>query len=166
MTGFNIYVIFLIVSGIAMLVTAFVRVGRHMRRRIWSGILGAVFTIYGLYLLLFFHSGHYFIFYYAFILPILLIVQFFRDRSAYKGGQGSQGPQAPYPGYGPPAYGQQPGYGQPSADVQQPGYGQQPTQPGGYGQEPGGYGQEPGGHGHHQPGGYGQESGGGHHSSH
>src|ERR1700692_4193263 len=96
MTGFHVYVIFLLVSGIAMLVTAFIRVGRAMRRRIWSGILGAAFTIYGLYLLLFFHGGHYFLFYYVFIVPVLLIAQFFRDRSAYKVGPESQAAQGPY----------------------------------------------------------------------
>ena len=129
---FDVYVLFLILSGVAMLVMAFIKVGRATRRRIWSGILGAVFTIYGLYLLLFFQGGHYIIFYYAFILPILMIVQFFRERSAYKAAQASQAAQVPPPGYG------QPGYGQ-------PGYGQQPSQPSGYGQQPGEYGQQAGG---------------------
>jgi hypothetical protein len=136
---FDVYVLFLILSGVAMLVMAFIKVGRAMRRRIWSGILGAAFTIYGLYLLLFFQGGHYILFYYAFILPILLIVQFFRDRAAYKAAQGSQAAQVPPPGYGQQGYGQQ-------------GYGQQPSQPGGYGQQPGygqeqGYGQQPSGYG-------------------
>jgi hypothetical protein len=126
---FDIYVLFLILSGVAMLVMAFVKVGRARARRIWSGILGAAFTVYGLYLLLFFQGGHYILFYYAFILPILMIVQFFRDRSAYKAGQESQAPRMPYPGYGLPQYGQ-------------PGYGQQPAQPG-YGQQASDYGQPP-----------------------
>ncbi len=34
--------------------------------------MGAAFVIYGLYLLLFFSSGHVFIFFYAFILPIMM----------------------------------------------------------------------------------------------
>jgi hypothetical protein len=126
---FDVYVLFLILSGVAMLVMAFLKVGRARRRRIWSGILGAAFTIYGLYLLLFFQGGHYILFYYAFILPILMIVQFFRERSAYKAAQAAQAAPAPYPGYG------QPGYGQPS-------YGQQAAQPG-YDQQAGGYAQPP-----------------------
>jgi hypothetical protein len=121
---FDVYVLFLILSGVAMLVMAFLKAGRARRRRIWSGILGAGFTIYGLYLLLFFQGGHYILFYYAFILPILMTVQFFRERSAYKAAQGSQAAPVPYPGYGLPQYGQ-PGYGQPPA---QPGYGQPPAQ--------------------------------------
>ena len=150
---FYTYVFFLILSGIAMLVLAGIKTGRRSSRRILSGILGAAFTIYGLYLLLFFQGGHYFIFFYAFILPILMIVGFFRDRAAYKARGGAQ---APAPGYGqPPATGfpQPPtGYGQPPA-----GYGQQP--PAGYGQAPGGYAQQPPtGYGQ-PPSGYGQNPG-------
>jgi hypothetical protein len=51
------------------------------------GVAGAGFTIYGLYLLIFFHGGSYHIFFYVFILPILLIVRFFRERSAYQARQ-------------------------------------------------------------------------------
>lgn len=47
-------------------------------------LVGAALLIYGLYLLLFFSGGHVFIFFYAFILPILMGVRFFRDRSAYR----------------------------------------------------------------------------------
>jgi hypothetical protein len=143
---FDVYVLFLILSGVAMLVMAYLKVGRARRRRIWSGILGAAFTSYGLYLLLFFQGGHYFLFYYAFILPILMIVQFFRDRSAYQAEQGSRAAQMPYPGYGVPNDGQ-PGYGQQVDDYGQPGYGQpgygQPSAQVGYGQQVGDYGQPP-----------------------
>src|SRR5579871_6607141 len=83
---FVIYVLFLIASGIAMLVISGIRTTRAVSRRIWSGLLGAGFLIYGLYLLLFFRSGHYFIFYYVFILPVLVLVQFFRDRSRTQAG--------------------------------------------------------------------------------
>ena len=78
---FHIYEVFLIVSGIAMLVMAGIGSRRGATLRIWNGILGAAFTIYGLYLLLFFKGGHYFFFFYVFILPILMVVRFFRDRS-------------------------------------------------------------------------------------
>ena len=81
---FYIYVLFLVLSGIAMLVMASVKTGQTASRRAWNAVFGAGFTIYGLYLLLFFQSGHYLIFFYAFILPILMIVRFFRDRSAFR----------------------------------------------------------------------------------
>lgn len=120
---FDIYVLFLILSGIAMLVMAGIRIGQRPARRIWNSVLGAGFTIYGLYLLLFFRGGHYLLFYYVFILPILMIVQFFRDRSAYQARQQATGFQAPpLSGYGQPSsYGQAPGYGQPSGFDQPPG---------------------------------------------
>jgi hypothetical protein len=140
---FHIYELFLIVSGVVMLVMAGIGSRRSPALRIWNGILGAAFTAYGLYLLLFFKGGHYFLFFYVFILPILMVVRFFRDRSSMQAAQraGFQGP----PGYGqPPAYGPPPGYGQPTFGQpptypQQPGYGQPPS----YGQPPG-YGQQPG----------------------
>ncbi|MBO0823747.1 MAG: hypothetical protein J2P27_07785 [Actinobacteria bacterium] len=79
---FEIYRAFLIISGIAMLVVAAVRAGQTRARRVWNAVFGAAFILYGLYLLLVFHGGgHYFIFFYAFILPILVIVQVVRDRA-------------------------------------------------------------------------------------
>jgi hypothetical protein len=130
---FHIYELFLIISGAAMLVMAGIGSRRNKVLRIWNGILGAAFLIYGLYLLLFFKGGHYFIFFYVFILPILMAVRFFRDRSR---------PAAAPPGYGqPPGYSQPQGYGQPTfgQPPASPGYGQPPTYP----QQPT-YGQQPG----------------------
>ena len=99
---FYIYVLFLVLSGIAMLVMASVKTGQTASRRVWNAVFGAGFTLYGLYLLLFFNSGHYLIFFCAFILPILMIVRFFRDRSAFRARQ-----EAPafHPGYGQPSAG-------------------------------------------------------------
>lgn len=97
---FDVYVLFLILSGVAMLVMAFVRTDYAKRRQVLNFILGAGFTIYGLYLLLAFNGGHYVMFYYVFVLPILMIVRFFRDRAAAKSRQA-----APFPAGGgfPPA---------------------------------------------------------------
>lgn len=103
---FDIYILFLIVSGIAMLVMASIKNGQTPARRVWNAIFGAGFTVYGLYLLLFFQSGHYLIFYYVFILPILMIVRFFRDRSAFRARQEAAALQGPPPGYDQPAGGQ------------------------------------------------------------
>jgi hypothetical protein len=136
-----IYALFLIGSGIAMLVLTGMRNGQTKRSRIWTGIFGAGLTLYGLYLLLFFRGGQVFIFYYVFIVPILLLVQHFRRRKAMRAAMTSFGP---LPGYGQPqsfgqplvGYGQPQGYGQPPADKAQPpasdgqpGWPQQPLPP-------------------------------------
>lgn len=162
---FHVYVLFLILSGIAMLVIASVRSGQAASRRIVNAVLGAGFTIYGLYLLIFFHGGHYLLFYYVFVLPILMIVQFFRDWTAYRSQRQAAGaaagrapagyaqpgypqPGSPQPGYPQPGYGQQ-GYAQqgyPQQGYGQPGYGQQGHGQPGYPQQ--GYGQQ----GYAQPG--------------
>jgi hypothetical protein len=145
---FNVYVLFLIGSGIALLVMGFTRAAYARRRRVVNLIFGAGFLLYGLYLLLLFQGGSYVMFYYAFVVPVLLIVQFFRDRAAAKAAATAAAGPAPGgfapggfaaaptgdPGPGTWANGSQPGYGQP----QPGGYGQ--PQPGGYGQA-GGYGQ-------------------------
>ncbi len=150
---FYVYVLFLIFSGIAMLAMGFIRSAYARRRRVVNLIFGAGFLLYGLYLLLLFQGGSYFMFLYAFVVPILLIVQFFRDRAAAKAAAraGSQFPQGGFPpaapgapGPGTWANGAQPGYGQPQPGYAQPGY----AQPG-YAQPQAGYGQP-------QPGGYGQ----------
>ena len=145
---FNVYVLFLIASGIVMLVMGSLRAPYARRSRVANFIFGGGFTLYGLYLLLFFQGGHYFIFFYAFILPILMTVRFFRARTAYQAAQSAS------PGW-PAGYGQPPaGYAQPAA-----GYGQPPAgyaQPAaGYGQPPAGYAQPAAGYG--QPEGYGQQ---------
>jgi putative regulator of septum formation len=109
---FLIYVLFLIVSGIAMLVMASVNSGQTAGRRAWYVVFGAGFTLYGLYLLLFFRGGHYLVFFYAFILPVLMTVRFFRDRSAFRAKQQAAALQGPTPGYAqPPGFGQPPGGG-------------------------------------------------------
>ncbi|HYK70674.1 MAG TPA: hypothetical protein VEV45_22205, partial [Streptosporangiaceae bacterium] len=154
---FYTYAVFLVLSGVAMLVLAGIRSWQSRTRRVWNAILGAGFTLYGLYLLVLFHGSHYILFFYAFILPILMIVQFFRDRSAGQARQQAGGFQGPLPGYGQPGgFGQPPqGYGQPAPGYgQQDGFGQPASgydpaswfgQPSEQGQPSGGYGQ-PSGH--------------------
>jgi hypothetical protein len=89
-----------------MLVMAGIKTGQAPTRRVWNAVLGAGFTGYGLYLLLFFQSGHYVLFYYVFVLPVLMIVRFFRDRSAFRARQAAVAFQGTPPGYGQPAGGQ------------------------------------------------------------
>lgn len=109
---FHVYVLFLILSGIAMLVMAFVRTDYAKRRQVLNFILGAGFTVYGLYLLLVFKGGHYLLFYYVFVLPVLMIFQFFRDRARARARQASANPAGA--GF-PPGAGFQPGAGFPPA---------------------------------------------------
>src|SRR6201996_3406134 len=110
-----------------MLAMSGVKKGQVTARRIWNAVLGAAFLGYGLYLLLFFQGGHYVMFYYVFVVPILMIVRFFRGRAAYRAHQqavasasaASPPPSRPsgQPGtgageWGSPAGGDQPsGYG-------------------------------------------------------
>src|SRR5580693_7190884 len=96
---FYAYVFFLIASGALMLVMGILRAPYARRSRVVNLIMGAGFTIYGLYLLLFFQGGHYILFFYAFVLPILMTVRFFRARTAYQAAQSSLGAPA---GYGQP----------------------------------------------------------------
>ena len=84
---FHVYVFFLIASGVMMLVMGSLRLPYARRSRVLNFIIGAAFVIYGLYLLLFFSGGHVLIFFYAFILPILMAVRFFRERTAYRAAQ-------------------------------------------------------------------------------
>jgi hypothetical protein len=130
---FYVYAVFLVLSGVLMIVLAAVRTGRSAGRRVLSGIVGTGFTVYGLYLLLFFQGGTYRLFLYAFVLPILLTVQFFRERSAVKAMQAANAGRAAPAGYAQP-YGQVPpaGYAQPYGQVPPAGY----AQP--YGQAPDG----------------------------
>jgi hypothetical protein len=81
---FNVYILFLIASGVTMIVMGSLRLPYARRSRVLNFVIGAAFVIYGLYLLIFFSGGHVFIFFYAFILPILMVVRFFRERTAYR----------------------------------------------------------------------------------
>ena len=90
---FYVYVFFLIFSGVMLLGMGALKAPYARRSRTANFIFGTGFTVYGLYLVLFGRSGHYIIFFYAFILPILLAVRFFRERAAYQAG--SAAPPAP-----------------------------------------------------------------------
>jgi hypothetical protein len=178
---FHVYVFFLIASGAMMLVMGLLQTPYAQRNRVLNLIFGAGFTIYGLFLLLH-HSDSYFLFYYAFVVPILMAVRFGRDWVMFRAGRGARPPRHVQggPAYGPPPGGyqhpaafapteqfgqqaqfgqpgQQGSFGQPGQFGQPGGYGQPPAgaQPGPFGQ-PAGYGQQPTGG---QPAGYGQPTG-------
>lgn len=79
--GFSWYCILLMVSGIAMLVMAVVK-NQVPRRRIIRAIFGIGFFLYGFYLTFVFSGGHYVVFFQAFIVPVLLLIDTVRSQTA------------------------------------------------------------------------------------
>jgi hypothetical protein len=75
--GFSWYCLFLMFSGIAMLVIAVLR-NQRPQRRIVQALFGIGYFGYGFYLTFIFGGGSYFVFFYAFIVPVLLIMGAFR----------------------------------------------------------------------------------------
>lgn len=79
-TTYNVYDLFLLFSGAALIFMAFLR-GRKPYR-ILNGIVGAGFLVYGVYLLAFFQGKTVTVFWYVFVVPILLVARYFNTRSA------------------------------------------------------------------------------------
>ncbi|RDI68186.1 hypothetical protein [Nocardia pseudobrasiliensis] len=78
---FNWYVALLAISGIAMIAMALVKHGQSTTARSINFIFGAVFVGYAFYLAFLFDGGSYLIFFQAFIVPVLMAVNFFRNRT-------------------------------------------------------------------------------------
>lgn len=82
---FQTYVIALGVSGILLLLTALIGFGATAGSRIISALVGLAFLGYGIYLEFFLADGATFsMYFYAFIVPILVIINVFRSRKAKK----------------------------------------------------------------------------------
>jgi hypothetical protein len=79
--GFSWYCILLMLSGIVMLVTAVLR-NQALQRRVIRAIFGIGFFCYGFYLTFIFAGGHYVLFFQAFIVPVLLILDTIRGRAS------------------------------------------------------------------------------------
>ncbi len=79
--GFSWYCLLLMFSGIAMLVIAVLR-NQTTQRRVVRAIFGIVFFCYGFYLTFVFSGGHYWLFFQAFIVPVLLIMDTVRGQTA------------------------------------------------------------------------------------
>lgn len=73
---FSWYVVFLLVSGIAMLAMASIGGGQSVGERLLNLAFGAGFLGYAVYLGFIFDGGEYFMFFYAFILPVLMLFRF------------------------------------------------------------------------------------------
>ncbi|WP_227979408.1 hypothetical protein [Nocardia spumae] len=78
---FTWYVALLAVSGIIMIALASVRNGQSSASRSLNGVLGAVYLGYAAYLAFLFDGGSYLIFFQAFIVPVVMVVNFFRNRA-------------------------------------------------------------------------------------
>ena len=77
------YLAALVISGVILLVLAVTGFGAGgALPRLLNAVVGLAFLGYAVYLLFFDTSDTYTVFYYAFIVPVLLIIQAFRNRSA------------------------------------------------------------------------------------
>jgi hypothetical protein len=74
---FSTYVVLLMISGIAMLV---VSAAAKDRTRWFDILFGAGFLGYGCYLAFIFDGGSYWMFFYAFILPVMMIYRTIKER--------------------------------------------------------------------------------------
>jgi hypothetical protein len=98
-TEFNLYSLLLAISGILLVVTAATGFGgRTALARGINGVFGIAFLVYAIYLQFIFNGGTVFVSYYVFVVPVLLIIQAFRNRSAAK--QAAAQPPAPRTGVG------------------------------------------------------------------
>ncbi len=80
---FLLYVILLGVSGLIMLAFAATGLGApSVGLRLLNGLFGLGFAGYAIYLAFIFEGGEYRMFWYAFILPVLAIVQAVRARTS------------------------------------------------------------------------------------
>jgi hypothetical protein len=125
-TTFNLYSALLAISGILLAVTAAIGFGgRRIGARVLNAIFAVAFLAYAVYLQFIFTSGTVFISYYVFVVPILLIVQAFRNRTAAKQQQAAAAqasavgtpytsPAAGYPNAAPGYPAPQPGSAAPS----------------------------------------------------
>ncbi|NDK25307.1 hypothetical protein FSY75_12745 [Streptomyces sp. TR1341] len=97
---FSWYVVLLFISGAAMLILGVLNAGGLSKGwRAFNVIAGLGFMGYGIYLGFIFQGGTYIVFFKAFILPIMVIVNFFRSLSRRKATPAPQpmGAPAPYP---------------------------------------------------------------------
>ncbi|CAL2071516.1 MULTISPECIES: hypothetical protein [Streptomyces] len=95
---FSWYVVLLFISGAAMLILGVVNAGGLSKGwRAFNVIAGLGFMGYGIYLGFIFQGGTYIVFFKAFILPIMVIVNFFRSLSRRKATPAPQPMTAPYP---------------------------------------------------------------------
>ena len=79
---FLAYIALLLASAVLLAVLAIVGFGQSKLARVLDGVFAAGFLAYAVYLLFFFEGGEVRILFYAFLVPILAVVQIFRARKA------------------------------------------------------------------------------------
>jgi hypothetical protein len=124
---FELYPPLLMLSGVLLLVMAALPWQTGGRRAI-SALFGVGFLGYGFYLTFLFTGGTYIVFYYAFVVPVLMIIQTVKGYKAYQ--ESKAQPPAPYQFQaGPPQFPAGPPQYPAVPPQQQPYQGQQPYQP-------------------------------------
>jgi hypothetical protein len=84
-SAFMTYVIALGVSGALLILVALVGFGSTVASRVISGLVGLAFAGYAIYLQFFMADDATFsMYYYAFIVPVLVLIQVFRSRKQKK----------------------------------------------------------------------------------
>jgi ABC-type iron transport system FetAB permease component len=79
--GFSWYCLLLMLSGILMVVLGVVR-NQRLARRVVRVVLGVAYFGYGFYLTFVFTGGHYWLFFQAFLLPVLVLADTLRGGPA------------------------------------------------------------------------------------
>ncbi|WP_405165903.1 hypothetical protein OG203_12940 [Nocardia sp. NBC_01499] len=75
---FSWYVVLLLVSGVAMIALSFAKSQGNVGQLL-NAIFGTLFVGYGIYLAFIFDGGSYWMFFQAFILPVLLVFQWVKS---------------------------------------------------------------------------------------
>jgi hypothetical protein len=92
---FMTYVIALGVSGALLLLVAIIGFGSTVASRVISALVGLAFAGYAIYLQFFMADDATFnMYYYAFIVPILVLIQVFRSRKQKKEAEATEAPAA------------------------------------------------------------------------
>lgn len=128
--GFSWYVVLLCLSGVVMVAMAAIKsADQSAGSRAISAVAGLGFLGYGIYLGFIFDGGSYWMFFQAFILPVLLVVNFVRAQVAKNQPQQQQFQAQQYPGAPAQQYPGAPAQPQYPAGSTQPPYGAGAAQP-------------------------------------
>lgn len=79
---FLAYIALLLASAVLLAVLGIVGFGQSKLARVLDGVFAAGFLAYAVYLLFFFEGGEVRILFYAFLVPILAVIQIFKARKA------------------------------------------------------------------------------------
>lgn len=80
----HLYELLLFVTGGGLLLMACDRYRQELSQRMVRAAVGTAFVAYGVYLMLFYQGGMVFFSTLVFVIPVVLGIQFFRERSDYK----------------------------------------------------------------------------------